>query len=334
FGLGAVKGIGEGAVEAVLEARNRVGHFRGLAHFAAEVDPKALNHKVFECLIKAGAFDGFGYTRAALWKGLDGIVGWAQRRCDEQEAGQGSLFAGATVIEPQPDATLPEWGEAEKLRNEKEALGFYLTGSPLSQHEALLAGKVTHTTADLKEAVEHEGQVAVAGVVARVKRIKIKSGANAGRLRAVFSLEDEHGSVSVSLFADTLQKHDHLLQEDAVLLVRGTLRMRTEVELNAQEVVPLAALELEQVAELDLQIGPRVEQAALLRLRDVLADHAGELPVRLTLCRGDERVCIAPAGRFKVRYAPALVAAVEAILGPGAVVPVMSVPDDAPALVG
>jgi DNA polymerase-3 subunit alpha len=330
FGLGAVKGIGEGAVEAVLAARNRIGRFRGLAHFATEVDPRALNHKVFECLIKAGAFDGFGATRAASWEALDGILGWAQRRRDEQEAGQGSLFGGAALVEPTPDRALPEWGEAERLRNEKEALGFYLTGSPLSQHEGLLAGKTTHTTAELQEAVEQDGMVAVAGVIARVKRIKIKSGANAGRLRALFSLEDEYGSVPVSLFADTLQKHDHLLQDDAVVLVRGSLRMRAEVELTAQEVIPLAALELQQVTAVDLQIGPRMGEAELLRLRDVLADHAGELPVRLSLCRGDERICVTPAERFKVRYGPALVEAAEAVLGAGSVVPVVALPPPSP----
>jgi DNA polymerase-3 subunit alpha len=328
FGLGGVKGLGEGAVEAILAARSRVGRFRGLAHLAAEVDGGAMNRKVFECLIKAGAFDGFGGSRAAACAALDGILGWAQRRRDEVAAGQGSLFAAAVTADPAPDPALPEWGESERLRNEKETLGFYLTGSPLSQHEGLLAGKVTHNTSELVEAAEREeGMVAVAGVVARVKRIKIKSGANAGRLRALFSLEDEHGSVSVSLFADTLQKHDHLLQEDSVVLVRGSVRMRTEVELNAQEIVPLAALELEQVERLDLLIGARAGEADLLRLRDVLAEHAGELPVRLTLCRGDgERICIAPAGRFKVRYAPPLVAAVESILGPKSVVPVIQEP--------
>ncbi|HEV8241141.1 MAG TPA: DNA polymerase III subunit alpha [Thermoanaerobaculia bacterium] len=330
FGLGAVKGLGEGAVEAILAARKRVGRFRGVAHLAVEVDEGALNRKVFECLIKAGAFDGRpdepGFTRAAALQALDGILAWAQRRRDEIASGQGSLFAAAAVIEPAPDPNLPEWSESERLRNEKETLGFYLTGSPLSQHEALLAGKVTHNTSELIEAAEQEGVVAVAGVVARVRRIKIKSGANAGRLRALFSLEDEHGSVAVSLFADMLQKYDHLLQEDAVVLVRGNVRMRTEVELTAQEVVPLSALELEQVERLDLVIGERVGEADLLRLRDALAEHAGELPVRLTVCRNGERVCVAPAGRFKVRYAPPLVAAVEAILGAHSVVPVLQEP--------
>jgi DNA polymerase-3 subunit alpha len=330
FGLGAVKGIGEGAVEAILEARSRVGRFHSLAHFATEVDLRAVNHKVFECLIKAGACDRFGVPRASLWAALDPILGWAQRRREDQAAGQGMLFAGATAREPSPDPGVPEWGQAEKLRYEKESLGFYLSGSPLSQHEALLAGKTTHTTAELRDVVETAGMVAVAGVVARLKKVKIKSGANAGRMRAVFSLEDEHGSIPVSLFADTLQKHDHLLQEDAVLLVRGTLRMRTEVELTAQEVVPISALELQQVTHLDLQIGPRVGEAQLLRLRDVLAEHAGELPVRFTLDRGERQVRVSPATRFKVRYGTALVAAVESLLGPGTVVPVTEVAAEEP----
>jgi DNA polymerase III subunit alpha len=323
FGLGAVKGIGESAVEAILVARSRAGRFRSLAHFALEVDLKAVNHKALESLLKAGAFDGFGATRAALTAALDPVAGWAQRRREDQAAGQGTLFAGAAEHEPAPDPTQPEWGEADRLRYEKEALGFYLTGSPLRQYEPLLTGKVTHNTAELQEVVESAGVVAVAGVVARPKRIKIKSGANAGRMRAQFSLEDEHGSVLVSLFADTLQKYDHLLQEDAVLIVRGTLRMRAEIELNAQELVPIGALEVQRLDHVELRIGRRVGEGDLLRLRDVLAEHAGELPVRLTVERADRQVYVTPAARFKVRFAPPLVAAVEAILGSGTVTPVM-----------
>jgi DNA polymerase-3 subunit alpha len=323
FGLGAVKGIGESAVEAVLQARSRVGRFRSLAHFAVEVDMKAVNHKALESLLKAGAFDGFGVTRASLAAALDPIVGWAQRRRADQAAGQGMLFAGAAEHEPAPDPSLPEWGKAEKLKFEKEALGFYLSGSPLEQYEPLLRGKASHKTSELQEVVETAGVVAVAGVVARMKRIKIKSGANAGRMRAQFSLEDEHGSVLVSLFADTLQKHDHLLQEDAVVVVKGTLRMRAEIELNGQEVVPIGALEIERLEHVDLKIGRRVGEAELLRLRDVLAEHAGELPVRLLVERTDRQVRVTPAARFKVRFGPQLVAAVEAILGAGSVTPVM-----------
>jgi DNA polymerase-3 subunit alpha len=336
FGLGAVKGIGEGAVEQVLAARNQVGRFRSLAHFASELDHRAVNHKAFECLLKAGAFDSFGGTRAAMWESLDGILGWAQRRREDLAAGQGMLFAAAAAREPEPAANTPEWAQSELLRNEKETLGFYLTGSPLSQHAALLAGRVTHNTAELKEAAESAGQVAVAGVVARLKRIKIKSGANTGRLRAAFTLEDEHGSVPVSLFADTLQKYDHLLQEDAVLLLRGTLRMRTEVELTAQEVVPIGTLELEQVTHLEVLIGRRAGEAELLRLRDLLADHAGELPVHLMVEGHEHQVRVAPATRFRVRYTPALVSAMESLLGSGSVVPVRQVvapAADAPALV-
>jgi DNA polymerase-3 subunit alpha len=323
FGLGAVKGIGESAVEAVLEARNRVGRFRGMAHFATEIDLKAVNHKALESLLYAGAFDSFVASRAALSAALDPIVGWAQRRRADQAAGQGLLFAGASEAEPAPDPGIPEWAESEKLRFEKEALGFYLTGSPLRQYEPLLRGKTTHNTAELQEVVETAGSVAVAGIVARPKRIKIKSGANAGRMRAQFSLEDEHGSVLVSLFADVLQKNDHLLQDDAVLIVKGTLRMRAEVELNAQELVPIGALEMQRLERVDLKIGKRVGEGDLLRLRDVLADHSGDLPVRLVVERAGRLVHVAPAARFKVRFGPPLVAAVEAILGAASVTPVM-----------
>ncbi|HVS02755.1 MAG TPA: DNA polymerase III subunit alpha [Thermoanaerobaculia bacterium] len=327
FGLGAVKGIGEGAVEAILAARHRAARFRSLAHFATEVDVKALNHKVFECLVKAGAFDSFGVTRAALWEVLDATLDFAQRRRSEQEAGQGRLFSAAALgEEPAPAAAVAEWPEDERLRYEKEALGLYLTGNPLSAFQGLLAGRTTHTTADLKEGSE-EGTVAIAGVVSRLKRIKIKSGSNAGRMRAIFTLEDPYGSIPVSCFADTLQRYDGLLVEDAVLLVKGTARMRSELEVTAQEISPIGALDGDRWARLDLRIDPlRLSgglEPTLLALRDLLAERAGDLPVGLeVVLPGGGQAHVAPAERFKVRFADDLPAAVESLLGSGSVLPV------------
>ncbi|HET7510866.1 MAG TPA: DNA polymerase III subunit alpha, partial [Solirubrobacterales bacterium] len=173
FGLGAVKGVGSSAIDSVLEARRRLGRFRSLPQLAAEVDLRLVNRKVLECLIKAGAFDGVGAAqgahRAALWESLDAALDHGQRRRREREEGQGSLFgallgggdASSQALEPRPAPAALPWPERERLRNEKEALGFYLTGSPLSQHEHLLVGKVTHNTSELKDAVEQEGMVAV-----------------------------------------------------------------------------------------------------------------------------------------------------------------------------
>jgi DNA polymerase-3 subunit alpha len=330
FGLGAVKGIGEGAIEAVLAARQRLGRFRSLTHFACEVDLRQLNHKVFEALIKAGCFDSLGLHRAALWAGLDGILGYAQRRREEREAGQGTLFGGGgsglgggLSLEPSPDPLTEHWAIQEQLRYEKETLGLYLTGNPLSEHEALLRRLATHTTAQLAEGVE--GQVTLGGLVTGVRRVKIKSGPNAGRLMGRFVLEDLEGSLPVTLFAMQLQQFGHLIQEEALVLVKGTVRERGrggapggEIELAVEDIKALAPAAAGMLLGVDLVLDPAMEQGELLRLKDLLLEHHGEVPVSLELQLDEEKtVTVAASASFKVTYGTALRDALESLLGPG-----------------
>ncbi|MBZ0114257.1 MAG: DNA polymerase III subunit alpha [Thermoanaerobaculia bacterium] len=318
FGLGAVKGVGEGAVESILESRRRVGRFKDLSHFASELDLKAVNHKVFESLIKAGAVDGFGFSRAAAWEVLDGTLSWAQRRREEKEAGQGTLFTAATLGEPSPSAETPEWPERERLRFEKESLGFYLTGNPLSEYEDLLEGRTTHNSAQLRELTESpDGGVAIAGVVSRIRKLKIKSGPNAGRMRGLFILEDLVGTVLVSVFSDTLEKHGYLLQEDAVLLVKGSARLRSELEINATELVPMESFVPDRMSHLELHIKPEIAPDQLLELRELLTEHPGKLPVQLCVESTPGCVWIRPASRFAVALEPEFVKLLESLLGRG-----------------
>ncbi len=131
FGLGAVKGVGEAAIEAILDARLRVGRFRGLYHLATEVDTRVVNHKVFECLVKAGCFDPLGFPRGALFDQLDAVIEAAQRRRREREEGQSTLFAVAGE-EPEPQLGTHDFPPRQRLQHEREALGLYLTGNPLA----------------------------------------------------------------------------------------------------------------------------------------------------------------------------------------------------------
>src|SRR6185436_9815131 len=141
---GAVKGVGEGAIESLLEARRRVGRFESLAQIATEVDLRLANRKVWESLVKAGAFDSFGVHRAALWSAIDPVLDYGQRLRREREEGQNNLFGallgggGSFLREPRPDPSTPSWPERERVKYEKEALGFYLTGNPLTEHQAQL----------------------------------------------------------------------------------------------------------------------------------------------------------------------------------------------------
>ena len=320
FGLGGVKGLGETAAEALLETRRRIGGFDSFARLVSEVDARSVNQKVFETLVKSGACDGFGEHRAALLAALDKLVDWAQRRRREEEAGQSRLFGGTVAdTAPRIDAALPAWPEADRLRAEKEALGFFLTGNPLARFEARLEALTSHTTRSLREGFQ--GSATVGGLVTRVKRVKIKSGPNAGKVMGRFVLEDLTGGLNVTLFVDALRKFDPLLVEDAAVLVRGTVRERGgEVELTAEDVEPLEQAATRLVTGVRVAIGTEMPQRTLLRLRDVIAEHPGDAPVTFLVRLGDERaVEVAPEEKYRVAYSSELVAEIEALLGSGSV---------------
>ncbi len=321
FGLGAVKGIGAAAVEAVLEARRRVGKFRDLVHFACEVDPKAVNHKVFEALIKSGSFDGLGATRRALDAALDPILSYAQARYRDREIGQEILFGGgngAEAMEPSADASMPEWAERDRLPYEKEALGFYLTGHPLADYSNEIAAVATHTVGGVAKGVE--GSVTLGGLATQVKRLTIKSGKNAGRIMARFVLEDLEGRLAIAVFADQMQRFGHLLHEDAAVLVQGTVRERgAEPEMNVEEIRSLDSILGEVVTQVELWVGSAMPTAKLLELRDQLTERSGTVPVVLRISLEACEVTISLGDRFRVEPDDALTHSLERLLGPGTV---------------
>jgi DNA polymerase-3 subunit alpha len=326
FGLGGIKGVGEGAIEALLEVRRRVGRFKSLAHLACEVDTRTINRKVFECLVKAGAFDSLGVHRAALYGSLDSLLDHAQRRRQEREAGQSNLFGAVLpASEPQPDLSLRPWPERERLRNEKEALGLYLTGNPISEHQRDLERLVSHSVADLKELKENgttvEGSVTVGGQVSAFNRVKIKSGPNAGKFMGRLVLEDLTGGLPVTLFANQLQQYGHLLADDAVVLVKGQLRDRgTDLELTVEEVTPLDKLALRPaLAGVDLTLPPAMSQTKMLELKNLLIENPGDVPVTLELQLPDRTVRIATRENLKIQFGPRLAASIEGLLGQGSV---------------
>ncbi len=327
FGLGAVKGVGETAIDSILEARRRLGRFRSLAQLATEVDLRVVNRKVFESLVKAGAFDPFGVHRAALWESLDGLLEYGQKRRKDRDEGQGSLLAllggggsaGADSMEPAPDRSTPAWPEKERLRFEREALGFYLTGNPLSEHQAEIERLITHTTADLKEGVE--GAVVLGGTISGFNRTKIKTGANAGRFMGRFVLEDLTGSIPVTLFANQLQQFGHMIADDAVILVKGQLRERgTDVELTVEEITLLDKLGVRPLAGIDVLLkASAISTNSMLKLRDLLVEHPGDVPVTLQVQLPDRVVHIAAQENYKVEHTPELASSIERMFGQGTV---------------
>ncbi|MDX1996120.1 MAG: DNA polymerase III subunit alpha [Thermoanaerobaculia bacterium] len=318
YGLGAVKGLGEGAVEGILTSRRRVGRFRGLGHFALEVQMKDANKKVFESLVKAGAFDSLESHRAALFASLENVLAVAQKHQKDQASGQGGLFGGGPAQEPAIQTKVTPWPERERLSNEKEALGFYLSGNPLSEHAVELEKLITHSTDELTG--EIEGQVTVGGLVTRLVPAKIKSGMNAGRMMAKFVLEDLQGGLPVTLFANQYEQFGHLLKDEAVVLVKGTLRERgSELELSVEDIVSLESQARKLVTRLDLKIAPTTPRQTLRSLSDLLLEHHGRIPIRLRVALPQATVNVTTSHLYTVRHDPELVAKIEAMLGRGSV---------------
>ncbi|HVO29117.1 MAG TPA: LAGLIDADG family homing endonuclease, partial [bacterium] len=236
FGLSAVKNVGEGAIDAILEARKKVGKFKSLPQMCAELDLKRVNRRVVESLIKCGAMNfstpdaKSTFSRKALLDALDTAMEYGQMLQKERESGQSSLFgafagAGANAGAPEPKvAPSAEFPEKERLAMEKEALGFYISGHPLQAYSNELKRYTSGSITSLLE--KPDGiEVKVAGVVASLKEIKTKK----GDMMAFITIEDLTGASEVTVFPDCYRASAMLLRADDPVLVIGTLE-KGEVE--------------------------------------------------------------------------------------------------------
>ncbi len=324
FGLAAIKNVGEGAVEAVLEMRRRGEPFRSLFDFCERVDLRAVNRRVVESFIKSGCFDSLDRRRAAMMNALDRAMDVGQKRQRDRDDGQSSLLGLLGGGAAEPDATtervrdLADWPEGERLAYEKESLGFFITGHPLERFAAELAQMANATTGKLPEMAERE--VTVGGIVVGLRLIKTKKGDR----MASFTLEDLEGGAEVLVFPETYKKVATRLADDVVVLVKGRAESMDEGKsrLLATDVVPLDQARLAETRFVTIRVPLTTwDRAQGERLRDILGSHRGECPVTLEMVRpGGESVAVAPSAYFRVRADQTLRAEVEGLLGPGSVV--------------
>lgn len=260
FGLAAVKGVGTSAVEAILEARRSSGRFETLDDFCEAVDLRTCNRKVIEALIKSGSFDSLGESRRYMVENLEKIAERAARAHEEKAVGQGNLFGGAAV-EPVPVSTASrleaalEWDEEEKLRYEKETLGFYITGHPLNRFASELDFFSNATTATLHQHLEEV--VHLGGIVEQLKPNRIKKGRNEGKLMARMTLDDQHGTVDAVIFSDMFERAQSWLENGLPVLVTATVKDTGGTP--AGRSVALAAAE-QQARRIDDEYGGHPEE--------------------------------------------------------------------------
>ncbi len=266
FSLGAIKGVGEGAVQSIVEARDRIGgRFDTLEQFFEEVDLKKVNKKAIEALIKAGAFDNFGYNRNELISGFPKFIERADGIRREKEVGQTSLFdlGGESLAEDNrvKMERMEQWTRALTLAYEKEVLGFYLTDHPLRGLEVV--GKVwgAQPIGNLGT-VENKAKVHVLGLVSTIREIITKKGTRMAFAR----LEDTSGSLEMIVFPDTFAQYERVLKSDAPILVSAVAEKEEGgIKIFAEQLRSAEDL-FKQVKRVTLEVHPaNLDKMALLR---------------------------------------------------------------------
>ena len=219
YGIGAVKGVGEGPVDAILEARDAGGPFKDLFDFCARVDLKKINKRVLEKLVYAGALDNLGPHRAALMATLPEAIKAAEQHIKAQAIGQGDMFGLIACEEhdvQQEFKDVPKWPEKVWLEGEKETLGLYLTGHPINQYRKEIKHYAPKRLIDL-EPTPRDGSITACGLVIGVRALINKKGKKWGLL----TLDDKSARIDVRLFPEQFETFQELLQKDRILLVTG-----------------------------------------------------------------------------------------------------------------
>ena len=320
FGLGAVKNLGQSAVEAIARARAEVGSFRSLHEFCEKVDLGSVNKRMIESLIKAGAMDSLEGTRTQKLAVLEGAMEAGQRAWRDREDGQGGLFGEILAAEETPAIPLPnvpDWSDKEKLACEKEMLGFWVTGHPLDRYGDKIAELATHDSGSL-EGLNKGAEVALCGVLTGITRKRNKE----GKPWAAMTIEDRTGSVEAMVFAASYERLAPQVVEDQAVLVRGLVLPEENAapKISVQDIVPLdnARMDLPEVISIRVWIKRNGDIDRAVALEELFRKKPGPTSVRLRL-ESPRDFSVLLDVPVKVRPDREFRAAVEAICGAEAI---------------
>ena len=319
YGIGAIKGVGEGPIEAIIEARNEGGYFRELFDLCARTDTKKLNRRVLEKLVMSGAFDRLGPHRAALMSALPEALKAADQHAKAEAIGQADMF-GVLAEEPahieKSYADIKRWPEQVQLDGERETLGLYLTGHPINQYlkeiERYVGGmrlKDMHPT--------DRGKMTMAvGLVVAARVMVTKRGNRIG----ICTLDDRSGRLEVMLFTDALEKFQHLLEKDRILIVSGQVSFDDfsgGLKMTARDVMDIDEAREKYARGLAISLTDRqIDDQLLNRLRQSLEPHrSGTIPVHLYYQREDARAKLRFGAAWRVSPSDRLLNELRSLIG-------------------
>ena len=315
FGLGAVKNVGLKAVESVIEERGKGGPFRDLLDFCKRIDGTKVNRRVLEGLIQCGAFDFTGIPRAKLFASLDEVLRYCGATQDPNQLNMFAFCQGEETMSFEllhlPDGE--EWDEKEKLRKEKESLGFYITGHPLDRFKNEVGRFATCTIQDLSN-LSDKATVRVAGVIENLKAKRTKR----GEKMAILTLEDRTGSTEVIVFPDVFNQYSSFLKSDEPLLVTGIAEVDdNSFKIISQEITPLEKVKEKAVRAIELPLPPDgISKDNLEDIKDVFFRYPGDSSVLFRVATGqDKELLIAAHPRYRVMPCNELIKEIENIIG-------------------
>ncbi len=322
YGLGAIKGVGEGPVDSIVQSRVADGDFKDLFEFCRRIDLRKCNKRTLEALVRAGALDALGPHRAVIMASLDEAVAAAEQQARNADAGIVDLFGD--VVDEAPRGEFAEalpWTDDERLMAEKETLGLYLTGHPIDQYESELARFVEQRLADLQP-TRRGVTTTVAGLVLSTRIMKGARGS-----RAFVLLDDRTGRIEAGLFGENYEVFKHLLTKDTVVVVEGEVShddFNGGLKMSVRKVMSLAEARAARSRGLELRVegarlGPRFAQ----ELQQLLGAHRSAqgngCPVRLRYRSADAEALLRLGEGWRVQATDELLKRLRQQYGAGSV---------------
>ncbi len=318
YGIGAIKGVGEGPIDAILEARESGGYFKDLFDFCARIDLKRINKRVIEKLIYAGALDRLGPHRAAMMASLDDAVKAANQYKQAESFGQSDMFGVLTDAPEEVEQKyrqVPEWPEKVWLEGERETLGLYLTGHPINSYIKELKHYTSCRLKDLTP-TRRDQSMTVAGLVIAVKVMTTKRGSRIG----IVSLDDRSGRLEAMLFSDALDQYADLLEKDKILILTGQVSFddyNGGLKMTVREVMSLDSAREKNARSLSLSVyREQVDRPFFERFCQVLEPHkAGSVPVHVYYQRDNARARLTLGTEWRVTPSDDLLYELKQLLG-------------------
>ncbi len=320
FGLGAVKGAGEKAIQHVIEVRRKLGRFDSVYQFCENVDPRFADRKVLEQLVKCGAFDtAGGHHRAQVFEAVDQAVRMGSAKQADRKIGQLSIFDQAGPAETPALPDVPPWPPETLLTYEKEVLGCYVTSNPVLRYEDVIRNLSTATVERMPELQDGQ-EVTMGGIISGLKAMIQKTGKNAGQKYVMFKFSDLSGTCEGVCFAGDFERNRDHLFNDAIVFISGRVGFRNETpSLRASTVTPIEKAREVLSGSVRLAVSSAgLEEDLLLQLQDVIRAHPGPCPVffevetpqgHKVLVKTQNEHFVSPSGQF--------LADIEEVLGTG-----------------